>query len=686
MIQTEVSKLSVTKSSRRTSPVQPWVTPGLLRSINTRNTLLKEFLKERSAEKLKKFKKYRNVLRLAMRRAKQVYYRSQFSKNAGNPKRLWGDLLEAINKRKAHVDLTNSFEINNSVVSSPEAVARQFNDYYSQIAPTLDAALGPCSVDPLSYLSDVRVPETLVFRPVGQEAILDIVTSLKDTGAGLDGINSKLLKQIIPVIVPHLAHLVNICIMNGTFPAMLKTALITPIYKTGSRSLFSNYRPISVLPVISKILESVIYNQLLVFLTENEILFDYQFGFRASHSTYMPICLLHDLITSNLVNGYSTAGIYLDLARAFDTVNTKIFLSKLSKYGIRGNALALFSSYLHDRKQCLKYKNVVSDLNDITCGVPQGSVLGPILFLLYINDLPGVCNEAKFFLFADDTAIFYSAHTLRELQLAIAHSFPKVVLWLHANRLSLSTSKTFYQLYAPGNAENTGLSIPVKGINLKRAPIVKYLGLLVDEDLKFKSHINKVSGVISRNLGIISRARYLLNRKLLILLYNSLVLPYLSYCLIIWGSNYESNLNPIVIAQKRAIRLIAGVGRLSHTSPLFRELKLLKVPDLLNKQLLLLMHNYVFGRLPAVLSEKFSLHNHSRPSRSIRHFSESVTSGTGDVVPNYRLTNYRLFSPICRAPKTWNLIIATRIPDLQNVPPSSNLFKKCVMHIFLDDY
>ena len=467
---------------------------------------------------------------------------------------------------------------------------------------------------------------------------------------------------------------------------MLKTALITPIYKTGSRALFSNYRPISVLPIISKILESVIYNQVLSFIAENEILFDYQFGFRAKHSTYMPICLLHDSITSNLVDGCTTAGVYFDLARAFDTVKSDILLSKLSKYGIRGNALDLFSSYLSGRKQCLKYKDVVSDLIDISCGVPQGSVLGPILFLLYINDLPKVCDEAKFFLFADDTAILYSAQTLNELQLTISRSFPKVVLWLHANRLSLSTSKTFYQLYGSGNVESAVLSIPVKGVNLKRAPTVKYLGVLVDEDLKFKSHINKVSGLISRNLGIMSRARYLLNKKLLILLYNSLVLPYLSYCLLIWGSNYESNLNPIVIAQKRAIRLIAGVGRFSHTSPLFRELELLKFHDIINKQLLLLMHNCLFGRLPAVISDKFSLHNQSRPSRSVRHFSESVTSGTGDMVPNYRLTNYRLFSPFCRAPKTWNLMIAPRIPNLHNIPPSTSLFKKCLMHIFLDEY
>ena len=400
----------------------------------------------------------------------------------------------------------------------------------------------------------------------------------------------------------------------------------------------------------------------------------------------MPLCLMHDLITSNLVDGRVTTGIYLDLARAFDTVNVDILLRKLSKYGITGNALAMFSSYLSNRKHRLKYKECISGAQDIVCGVPQGSVLGPILFLLYINDLPFVCNDGKFLLFADDTAILYSARSLSALQHTVSRSFPKVLTWLHANRLSLSTSKTFYQLYSPSSNVSTDLTILANGVRLQRAATVKYLGVLVDEDLKFKSHINKVSNIICRNTGIIGRAKFLLNRKLLILLYNSLILPYLNYCLIIWGSNFETNLQPVVIAQKRAIRVIAGAGRASHSSPLFRELNLLKLTDLLNKQLLLLLHDYLLGCLPAVMSNHLSLYEQTRPSRHAQHFSERVLSSSGGAVPNYRLHKYRLFSPFSSAPKAWNLIIASRIPDLRNVPMSKSHFKKCIMHIFLDGY
>ena len=317
-------------------------------------------------------------------------------------------------------------------------------------------------------------------------------------------------------------------------------------------------------------------------------------------------------------------------------------LHKLAKYGINGNSLNLVTSYLSDRKHQLRYKGITSGPQEVTCGVPQGSVLGPLLFLLYINDITSVCAHAKFLLFADDTAILYSAPNMSDLQTVISESFPKVTEWLHANRLSLSISKTFYQVYSSQHSSND-LIIPVNTMHLKRAQTVKYLGVLVDEDLKFRSHIGKVTGVISRNLGIICRARYLLDKQLLLLLYNALILPYLTYCLVIWGSNYESTMQPIITVQKRAIRLIAGVGRISHTSPLFRELKVLKVGDLLRYQLLLVLHDFLLGHLPHAMAERFKLFQSARNTRGHQHFCELVRDSNNEILPNYRHANYYSF-------------------------------------------
>ena len=264
-------------------------------------------------------------------------------------------------------------------------------------------------------------------------------------------------------------------------------------------------------------------------------------------------------------------------------------------------------------------------------------------------------------------------------------SFPKVLSWLHSNRLSLSIQKTYYQAYANDDTSQN-FSISVGSHELSHAVTVKYLGVLIDENLKFKSHVSKISGVISRQIGIIGRARYLLNAQLLMLLYNSLILPYLTYCACIWGSNYRTTLQPVIVAQKRAVRLISGVPAGTHTSQLFRELKLLKFTDLVQSQILNILHDFLHERLPQVIADRFALSVPSRVTRASVHFSEQNRSLTGLVIPNYRQRNYRQFSIFCKAPSVWNNIIARHISDIRDVPFSKSFFKKVVKLLFCDSY
>ena len=687
-IQKEIDRFSSTSLHRRTTPIQPWTTPAIVRSINVKNKLLKMFLKDHNAENEAKFKKYRNILRLIMRHAKKRYFQDQFKKNMNNPRLLWEDLLQAIQKQKPKHKPVSRFQIDGNFVTDKQVIAESFNTYYSNVAPNLETTLGPSDADPLAYMHDVQVPEMMVFSQVTEQDVLHIVMNLKETGAGFDRISAKILKLILPVIISQLKHLLNLCIASAIFPSSLKVAVITPVFKGGSKTSFSSYRPISVLPTISKILEMIMYRQLLTFVNHHNILFDHQFGFRAKHSTYMPISILHDLITDSLTSNHKMAGIYLDLARAFDTVNINILLEKLRLYNVTGNSLDFLTSYLTNRVHRVKFNGIISGTAAVTCGVPQGSILGPLLFLLYINDLHKVCPVAKYLLFADDTAIFYSAPTICELQDNISESFPKITTWLHANRLSLSVHKTSYQLYANDAAAAAHkLHIPVGNSELNRIGTVKYLGVLIDEDMKFKSHISKISGIISRQIGILSRARYLLNKKLLMLLYSALILPYLTYCACIWGSNYSTTLRPVIIAQKRAIRMIAGVPPRTHTSALFKDLKILKLDDLVHSQILNIMHDFLRGELPHAIAVKFTLSAPCRPSRIPQHFSERNRSIiTGDVIPNYKLHKYRQFSMFCRAPSLWNSIVAKNIPNINDVPFSKSFFKKVVKLILIDSY
>ena len=682
-IQHEVAKLSVRKKPKRWTPVQPWVTPGLLRCIAKRNALLKVFLKDRTLENEAKFRKYRNVLRLTIRQSKKRHYSEQFQKHSNNPRLLWSTLREVTHTSKNVSRLPSQFDVNGTLSDNEHNIGNEFNNYFSLVGTNLDNALGPSNVDPLSYLNEIITPPvTMTFSPVTPIYIVKVVNDLKETTAGIDGISAKLLKLLIPSIHLELSHLVNLCFRKGIFPCVLKQALITPIYKSGSRTSFSNYRPISVLPVFSKIIETIMNVQLVAFLAENNILSQHQFGFRPGHSTYMPVAILHDFVTANLADKNKTASIFLDLARAFDTVNIEILLQKLTVYGIAGDAHSLLASYLNQRTQKLKYNDFISEERSVSCGVPQGSILGPLLFILYINDIHKACDNAKILLFADDTALLYAAPTIDLLQEKILESFPKICTWLHSNRLSLSIPKTFYQLYSTD--ESVELSIPIKDRYLKRANTIKYLGLLIDEDMKFKSHVTKITSMCRRILGI-SRSSFYLNRKLLLLLYNSLILPYMSYCNIIWGSNYESTLYPLITIQKRAVRLITGSRPLSHTSNLFKDLKILKLTDLVKYQILLIMHDFLFERLPDPVA-KFSLREVNRPIRRAIHFNDSILSSTGTSVANYRITNYRQFVIFCRGPSLWNEVISTRIPNITDIPRSKGLFKKSVKMLFTDTY
>ena len=241
-------------------------------------------------------------------------------------------------------------------------------------------------------------------RPTDEEEIFKIINGMKPKkSAGHDGLSSIYLKLFIYEIVRPLTIIINKSLVTGIVPDLMKLAKVIPIYKSKNKKLFSNYRPISLLPVLSKVLEKVVHKRLYSFMSKKQIFFESQYGFRDKHSTTDAITEL----CSNILYGFdkkeSTLAVFLDLSKAFDTIDHKILLNKLEYYGIHGTPLQWFKSYLSNRKQFVEYNKFNSKICTIDCGVPQGSVLGPLLFILYTNDLPKCINKSKSILFADDT-------------------------------------------------------------------------------------------------------------------------------------------------------------------------------------------------------------------------------------------------------------------------------------------
>ena len=256
---------------------------------------------------------------------------------------------------------------------------------------------------------------SLFLTPASENEVKRVIANLNDGSPGKDGVTAKTLKTVSDAVATPITHLANLSFIQGVFPQDLKNALVCPIYKAKDPMVFSNYRPISLLSIFSKILERLMYHRLLEFLNKHKILNKFQFGFRNMHSTFMALITLLDNLRNALDSGNCAVGIFLDFQKTFDTVNHKILLGKLNCYGIRGIALDWFSSYLRNRSQTVVYNEQESEMKETLCGVPQGSILGPLLFLLYINDLPSVSKLFMPILFADDTNLFCNGPNLNEL-------------------------------------------------------------------------------------------------------------------------------------------------------------------------------------------------------------------------------------------------------------------------------
>ena len=339
--------------------------------------------------------------------------------------------------------------------------------------------------------------------------------------------------------------------MTQNFPDFLKIARVIPLFKSGSRSDVGNYRPISILSPFSKIFERIVFNQLLTFFDKYNILNNCQFGFRTKRSTAHAIINNVHHIQENTDKGNIAVSIFLDFQKAFDCVNHDILLSKLSVYGIRGIALEWFRSFLSNRKQFTLINGTKSNVCTVNCGVPQGSILSPLLFLVFINDFPECSNFFKFTLFADDSTLTCTINksTFNSASHVVDGELEKVYSWLKANQLQLNISKSTYLVFSGRRAFNLP-EINLNGQSINQSENTKFLGLIIDEKLKFKCHIKHIKSKLSKSIGILHKLKHMLPSQALLTIYQSLVIPYISYAIETWHGAPKYLINQIFILQK----------------------------------------------------------------------------------------------------------------------------------------
>jgi len=606
---------------------------------------------------------YRNKFKTVRIKAERNYYAAEFSKCNSDLRQTWR-LIKSIVKLGNLESSIDGLVIDGTKTDNADRMANKFNDYFANIAKSLADEI-PNSSTSFTTFRKTPLSNSFGLLPTTPEEIMNLSHSIRLTHSkGIDDIDPCIANKHLASVAQPLADIINCSFTYGIFPQALKTAKIVPIFKRDARDNFTNYRPISLLRYFSKFFEKIMYERIIGFLIKNNVIFPSQHGFQAGHSPSMSLLSMQDRISNAIDRNEYSLGIFFDLAKAFDTVDHGILLSKLERYGIRGNQLQWFKSYLENRSQCVYCNGSLSDLKTIKFGVPQGSNLGPLLFLIYINDLPNVSSKLYFILFADDTNVFYSHSSLETLFQIVNEELTLAANWFCANKLTLNLDKTNYILFK-SHRKPCPSQYPILSINgtpLSRVESTKFLGVYVDQHLTWKDHIKCISSKIAKNTGIIARTAYLLPPSVRIKLYYTLVYPYLAYCNLIWASTYTTRLHRLIILQKRVIRIVAGAAYGSHTAPLFYKLNILKFEQIKLYQTGEFMYRYDHGLLPAVYKGFFSLaseiHAHStRNSSNYRYI--------------FARTNSRLFSVRATGPSIWN-----NIPQGIRQSPSLVLFKK----------
>ena len=622
--------------TRRESKIKqkPWINKDIKSAIYKKNKLYRKSIRSGNPRDIKAYKTFSNSLNYLKKQSKKNHYDKLVKKSTKNSKLTWKIINDIVNLKKGRgKSIIQIKDENGKQISEPTLISETINKFFVGIGQKLSNSF-PKTDSKLHFSSNAN---SFYLRPITEQEVRNHINQLNQSKSVRPSDPPiKFIKMAKDVISPFLTKIFNLCIIKGEYPKDLKSACVIPIYKKGEKNLCGNYRPISLISPFSKIFEKCILSQLNSFFSKFSILSDKQFGFKKNVSTEMALSSVYESFISNFENKQITCAIFLDIAKAFDSVNHQLLLKKLERYGVRGLSLQLINSYLSDRFQYTLIDNKTSSLLPITCGVPQGSVLAPLFFSVFINDLPNI-TTMKTTLFADDACFSFGPNNINILEQKVNTELVKIGTWFQNNKLSLNIDKTNFILIHRRNQE-INLQLKLNGSLLARKNKIKYLGVTIDQKLNWKPHISNCVTKLNKCLWAVSKLRAYTNVSTLRLIYFSLAYPYIQYGIPRWGGACQTTLQPLLVKQKLIVKCMLHQSYRTSSSPLFSQLGLLKINEVYKFQIGKLLFNQIRKNNNIIQNLRSLSDLHAYNTRSVNNqnlYIPSVNSNLGKTSLTY---------------------------------------------------
>lgn len=638
----------------------PWSNRELQDITKTKNMFLKLYRLYKRSDDREKYKAAKNKQTHLKKKCKREYYTKRINEYLGDPKKMWS-ILKDVTNNNYHENITPD------IVN--EETANRFNNFFATVGVKVQEKLKIMIGKPKLNQNGV-----FKFKPETREKIEQLINRIKpNVATGQDGLSARLIKEAATVISEDLREMVNLSYETKTFPDQLKIATVKALHKKGENNNPAQYRPISILTIISKVFERSAVDQLVDYYNSNNLLNPRQHAYRKFHSTITSLFELIETIKSHIDNGNLVAIAALDLSKAFDSLAHNLILNKLDKMGLNETATAWIHSYLCNRKQLVKFGDIKSNVEKVESGVPQGSILGPLLFITCTNDISEELAEYDIFSYADDMQIVVKGKSVKNLGKQLETAIKKANEYYNKNSLLCNPTKTEVMLMGTKMRLSNCQQLEVEVSNGEETKILvgekslKLLGMHIDQSLDWNKNTSAIKKRATNNIRNLYKVNQLIPLKARRTLYTSLVTPHFSYGDTIWNNCGAANRNKLQLAQNYAAKSMLGISKYSSSSQALKKLELLPLNEKRNINIAVQVKKSLVGKSPGNINQLYV-------NQLSKENSRAATKGDLNL-PKHRLQQYQQ-GPFYTSIKTWNSIPPElRANDLTNFKIKLQSFK-----------